>query len=218
MNYQSPQCLLNLTLSGNKKNWKWSWRITMNFWKNTTIYVCTLLFLYASFGKGQNRKLHWITISPKWFSMTRRSCVFFSWLRNKPKVGTWSFFSSTPKQNLDFPRFHHTTLNRHRVVNKRILMKNLYRKFWSLGGDFHPDPLSQEENLKILEGTTICPSGISKSPIGAKGIWLKIHDQKPEFCTYFFLTSVWYTGTAAVACDTSIFTRILHIFFPICWY
>ena len=35
------------------------------------------------------------------------------------------FFSSTPKQMVGFPRFQHTTLNRHRKIISRVLMKKL---------------------------------------------------------------------------------------------
>ena len=62
---------------------------------------------------------------------------------------------------------------------------NLYRKFWFLGGDFHPDPRSPEGILKIPEGTACCPRGFSKSPNGRWGSG-GIPDQKPEFCAYFF--------------------------------
>ena len=65
-----------------------------------------------------------------------------------------------------------------------------------IGGDF--------ENPR---GHGVLPKGIFKITGRTKGIWLKIQDQKPDFCKYiFFSFSVWYTGTAAVVCDASTFT------------
>ena len=75
----------------------------------------------------------------------------------------------------------------------------LYRKFGLLRGDFSPDPRSPEGILKIPEVSTPCPragaearghgvlpEGIFKIPERAMGILVKIPEQKPEFCVYFF--------------------------------
>ena len=83
-----------------------------------------------------------------------------------------------------------------------------------MGGDFHTDPRSPERNLKFPEGSTPCPRAVAEAgvrreaPNGGRsgglrarraargdfqnprtgdGDLVKIHDHKPEFCTYFFL-------------------------------
>ena len=66
--------------------------------------------------------------------------------------------------------------------------QNLYKKFWFLRGNFHPDPRSLE--------------GIFKIPEQAMGIWLKIPDQKPEFRIYFFIGH--YNFTQCFACKTTL--------------
>ena len=99
-------------------------------------------------------------------------------------------------------------------VSLEISMKiYIGRKFWLLGGDFHPDPRSPEGILKIPEGSTPCPRAVAEAgvrreaPNGGRsggprarraargdfqnprtgdGDLVKIHDHKPEFCTYFF--------------------------------
>ena len=69
-------------------------------------------------------------------------------------------------------------------------LKDLYRKFWFLRGDFHPDPRSSEGTLKIPEGTASCPRGFSKSQKGRRGSGWKYTTKKQDFVhiySHFFL-------------------------------
>ena len=124
-------------------------------------------------------------------------------------------------------------------------LQNSYRKLWFLGGKFHLAPRSPEGVLKILEGSTPCPRAVAEAVLWREapnrgrsgGPWARCAarggfqnprtgegdlDENPGPKTRFLkkkiITSVWYTGTAAVACDTSTFGRNLRIFIPICWY
>ena len=49
------------------------------------------------------------------------------------------------------------------VKKKNTQTLNLYKKFWFLRGNFHPDPRSLEGILKIPEGSTPCPRGRAKA-------------------------------------------------------
>ena len=76
-------------------------------------------------------------------------------------------------------------------------IRNFYKKFWFLRGNFHPDPRSLEGILKIPEGTACCPRGFSKSPNRRWGSGWKFTIINQNF-VYIFLCP-----TQCFACKTT---------------